>query len=307
MVTRGRALVLGDAGFVGRHLAATLDRRGWHVAGLDSARSPAEDLRRRLPSLRRRSYELVAHCAAVIGGRAMIEGCPLCLAENLELDAVVLRWCADTAPGRLLYLSSSAVYPVLWQTATAPTVRLREGLADPTSRLGLAGPPDRTYGWGKLAGEALCAELAAGGVPTTVVRPFSGYGSDQAPAYPFGAFADRALALADPFQVWGSGRQVRDFIHIDDLVAGALAAVEQGVAGPLNLCTGVGTSFDELARLFAKAAGYAPTLAHEHQQPAGVAYRVGDPTAMAQVYQPRVGLEDGVRRALAERAGHRLG
>jgi nucleoside-diphosphate-sugar epimerase len=316
-----RALVLGDAGFVGRHLAARLDRRGWHVAGLDRARSPTDDLRRRLPGMRG-PWDLVAHCAAVIGGRAGIDGCPLCLAENFELDAVVVRWCAERRPGRLLYFSSAAVYPTHLQLPPMPphdpkrltyvpgvghvappggVFQLREDMADPTRRLAF-GEPDRIYGWAKVAGEALCRELAAGGVPVTVVRPFSGYGSDQDPGYPFGAFCDRALALADPFPVWGSGRQVRDFVHVEDVVGAALHACEHGLPGPFNLCTGRPTSVDELARLFAKAAGYAPALEHELGRPAGVDWRVGDPTNMRALWPAPIELEDGISRALAERA-----
>lgn len=335
-----RALVLGVAGFVGRHLAAALDRAGWYVAGLDVTRGPDQDIRRRLP-LTRDGYDLVAHCAAVIGGRAVIDGDPLALAENLELDAIVTRWCARRRPGRLLYFSSSAVYPVHLQEPDSPdlppsppsTRLLTEAHAgagdprrllfvpgvghvtppgDPTTRLlteahaqaaDYCGTPDRLYGWAKLVGEAQCLELAAAGVPVTVVRPFSGYGSDQPSDYPFGAFADRALAREDPFVVWGDGDQVRDWVHVDDVVATCLAAVDQAVSGPLNICTGRATTFADLARLFANQAGYHPALLPLRSQPTGVHYRVGDPTQLLALRPPTITLEQGVARALAERRG----
>lgn len=318
MVSRRRradALVTGDAGFLGRHFWRALVDRGYAAYGLDTARGAHEDLRRMLPELEGDRWELVVHCAAVGAHRSAIDGCPLCVAENLELDARLFRWAARARPRRLLYLSSSAVYPLhlqfhpsmmarLAESRALPpdyqvVAQLAEGLADP---LDYCGAPDEVYGWAKLVGEALAFRARAAGVEVTVVRPFSGYGSDQPDRMPFGAFVDRALALEDPFEVWGDGRQVRDWVHVDDLVAIALAAVEAGLTGPLNICTGRGVSMDALARMVTSAAGYNPRLEHRRDQPQGVAYRVGSPAAMTRFWpQPLVALEDGVRRALAER------
>ena len=64
------------------------------------------------------------------------------------------------------------------------------------------------------------------GVPVTIVRPFSGYGPDQDTTYPFTAFAERAARRADPFDVWGDGQQVRDFVHVTDIVNATLALVD---------------------------------------------------------------------------------
>jgi nucleoside-diphosphate-sugar epimerase len=98
--------------------------------------------------------------------------------------------------------------------------------------------------------------------------------------------------------VWGTGEQVRDWIHVDDLVAGALAVAESGTEDPVNLCTGRGTSFLDLARMMADVAEYSPEIKPLADKPTGVAYRVGDPSRMRQFYAPSVRLEDGIRRAL---------
>lgn len=294
---RRAALVTGDAGFLGRHFRRALDDAGWTTTGLDVARSAAGDVRELFKS-ELGGYGLVVHCAAVEPHREAIDRRPLVVAENLELDAALFRWAARTRPDRVLYLSSSAVYPVSLQDGS-PRWLLAERFAGPAPMMGM---PDQVYGWAKLTGERLAGELAAGGVPVTVVRPFSGYGSDQSSAYPFGAFITRALQHADPFPVWGDGRQVRDFVHVDDLVRCALAACAQGIAGPLNICTGQPTSLDELARLVCKVAGYQPTLKRQTHKPAGVRWRVGDPAQMLDVWRPTVELEDGIRRALSERA-----
>jgi nucleoside-diphosphate-sugar epimerase len=195
-----------------------------------------------------------------------------------------------------VYFSSSAAYPTHLQGA-----KQRMGLSEDLigEFLGVQGVPDAIYGEVKLMGERLADAYRAQDGRVTVVRPFSGYGEDQSSSFPFGAFRDRAAAREDPFVIWGDGQQVRDWIHVDDIVGATLAAVEQNVDGPLNLCTGVGTSMRELAELFTATAGYRPHIELRPDQPTGVAYRVGDPTRLHEIYTPRVTLDEGVKRALA--------
>jgi nucleoside-diphosphate-sugar epimerase len=294
-----RALVTGHKGFLGRHFAAELARRGYGVTGLDILDGPSGDCRTLFASPGTRDrFDLVVHCAAVVGGRARIDGSPLSTAVNLELDSAMFRWASLVHPGRVLYLSSSAAYPVEMQCNLMSMPLLRENWLNPAE--GTSGTPDRVYGWSKVVGEVLAGELRLHGVPVTVVRPFSGYGADQNDCYPFPAFTARARKRADPFTVWGDGSQVRDFIHVDDVVAGALAVAEDGTDQPVNLCTGTGTSFDQLAGMVTGAAGYLPELRHLDDAPTGVRHRVGDPGRMLRYYTPKVSLEDGIRRALTE-------
>jgi nucleoside-diphosphate-sugar epimerase len=162
--------------------------------------------------------------------------------------------------------------------------------------------PDADYGWTKVTGEILARAARKAGLPVTVVRPFSGYGEDQSEDFPFRAIVERARRREDPFTIWGDGRQVRDWIHIDDVIAGILAVVESGTDEPVNVCTGVGTSMVDLARMACEVAGHEPEFEFRLDQPAGVAYRVGDPTRFHQYYKPQVSLREGVERALgAER------
>ena len=299
--TAPTALITGSAGFIGRHMAAELSRRDYQVARLDLA--TGNDLRdyvRGGPSTFWPHYDLVVHCAYHVGGRAAIDGEPRLLARNLELDAALFEWAARVRPGRVLYFSSSAAYPTYFQRDhdSAP-LREDDIQLGPT----VYGAPDARYGWAKLTGEHLAGAARAAGVPVTVVRPFSGYGADQDPNYPFRAILDRARARMDPLPVWGPGTQVRDWIHVDDLVAAALAVAQDGTEQPVNLCTGVGWSMLDLARICADQVGYHPTLAPQPDRPVGVAHRVGDPTLMRQFWRPQVSLHDGVARALAQLDG----
>jgi nucleoside-diphosphate-sugar epimerase len=297
-----RALITGNRGFLGRHFETELRARGWDVHGLDTKVTQSQDCRlffqqqARHPHFDWARYDLVVHCAAVVGGREMIERDPLKTAESLSIDAEMFRWAAIAKPGRVLYLSSSAAYPVTYQTGSM-RVQLHED--DIWGSDGLI-EPDEVYGWSKVTGELLADRLRKAGVPVTVVRPFSGYGEDQDLTYPFPAIMDRVRKL-EPGQVlhlW-CGDCVRDWIHVDDVVQGALAVVESGTESPVNLCTGRATSFVQLAQMALDAAGKKTYIRPDPDAPQGVAYRVGDPNRMMLgYYTPKVSLEEGISRAL---------
>lgn len=298
-------LVTGSQGFLGRHFVAALRRDGHMVLEWDIRGYPCVDATLGFQNGIRDSVDLVLHCAAVSPHRAAIDERPLAVGVgNLKLDAAMFRWAALTRPGRVVYFSSSAVYPTDLQNDLARPRALREDDCR-VDRLNM-GDPDAIYGWVKLTGERLARAYRELGGAVTVVRPFSGYGEDQAADFPFGAFVERALRREDPFVIWGDGGQVRDFIHVDDVVAATLAAVDAGVEGPLNLCTGAGTSMRGLAGLLCERAGYRPVFEMCPGAPAGVAYRVGDPTRMRDLHVPAVDLAEGVRRALAGSSTERV-
>jgi nucleoside-diphosphate-sugar epimerase len=299
-----RALITGDRGFLGRHFKAELLGRGWDVIGADTKVTSSQDcrnlFRRELwhPEHEWTHYDLVVHCAAVVGGRETIERDPLATAESLSIDAEMFRWAAVARPGRVLYFSSSAAYPVALQSRSAPREALREDWLNP----GITpGTPDAVYGWSKVTGERLAFELRAAGVPVTVVRPFSGYGTDQDLSYPFPAIMERVRRLepGQPLELW-CGDCTRDWIHVDDLVRGALAVAESGTELPVNLCTGRAMSFMELAAIALHTAGKAAgtEIRPNPNAPQGVAYRVGDPSRMLGFYQPTISLEQGIKQAL---------
>lgn len=304
-----RALVTGARGFVGWNMVGELEDRGWEVDAIDiRPLGSVIEVVDALDFFRTDTtrYDLAVHCAAVIGGRAAIDGSPLSVGTNLALDCWYFRWLAKTKTPRAVYFSSSAAYPTwlqqgtgTWDALAEEYVPQRWRLQEDDINLNVMRRPDQTYGLAKLAGEQLAAYAEAEGARVTILRPFSGFGEDQALDYPFPSFVDRARRRADPFEIWGDGEQVRDWVHISDVVGATLAAVEQDITGPVNICTGRATSFNELAELVTAEAGYSPAFRHLPTMPSGVHYRVGDPTKLLSFYEPKVSLEEGIRRALA--------
>ena len=284
-------LITGSEGFVGRNFLASPELYG-DVRCIDLATgTDARDFFRQDQT----HYDLVIHLAAVVGGRMLIEGSPLSLAVDLSIDAEMASWAMRTRPKHILYFSSSAAYPIKYQTGEQ-VYQLKESDID----LQNIQTPDMTYGWAKLTGEMLMDNLRREGISVTTIRPFSGYGSDQSLDYPFPSLIQRALQFQDPFVVWGSDRTVRDWVHIEDIVRISLALARMRVNEAVNICTGIGTSFRHLVEIITAQVGFRPEIVSDSGKPRGVAFRVGNPIKMLNYEYPRISIAEGVARALSE-------
>lgn len=286
-----KILITGGSGFVGRAFFRHPGFSAHDVVNIDIVDGlDARDFFR----ISDDKFDLIIHLAAVVGGRETIENNPLKVAVDLSIDAEMFQWALRTRPRKVVYFSSSAAYPVEYQSWHSPLL-LREGLID----LDAMCSPDMTYGFAKLAGEYQAKFLAEAGISTLVFRPFSGYGTDQDLCYPFPAFIQRGLARQSPFQVWGTGAATRDFIHIQDVVSAVMTAVDAGVEGTFNLGTGEGTSFNTLAHMVMAECGYSAGIEHLPAKPTGVMIRVASVSSMSTFYTAKISLEEGIRAALA--------
>lgn len=241
------------------------------------------------------TFDDVYHFAAIVGGRAKIDGDPMMVALDLSIDAEFFYWMTRLKPSRILYPSSSAAYPVSLQSVDG-AIALSEHDIDFDNM----GKPDMTYGWTKLTGEFL-ARIAAKhyGLNITCIRPFSGYGEDQDLTYPVPAIARRAALKENPFEVWGTGLQGRDFVHIDDVIDCiqlAMQHIHDGTA--INIGMGKLTSFLDLIEIFTKFAGYTPTIKPLLDKPVGVHSRYSNMDFVKEKlnWEAKISIEEGMRR-----------
>lgn len=318
-----KILVTGGAGFVGRRFCRRFLEAGDCVVcvdpiapdtgGIDPASGwplynpldfanfqfVKQDCRTWFKHNKDTDFDYVLHLAAMVGGRAMIENKPLAVADDLAIDAEYWQWAEKAKPKKTVCFSSSAAYPINFQ---------REGdyrlLTEDMIRFdGDLGMPDMTYGWAKLTCEYL-AVLAyeKHGLKSVCYRPFSGYGEDQDDSYPFPSICKRAIANkgASTLTVWGTGDQMRDFIHIEDCVDGVLTTMDKiDNADAINLSTGIYTSFKQFARIAAEECGYFPEVKGLSDKPAGVFARGGDTAKQNQLgFKYKTSFRDGIRQAL---------
>lgn len=318
-------LVTGACGFVGRNLTKRLlsttndhivivddlskgrDPKTWLAldgeGAIDSrVKFYKQDVRDFFKQITNPSHELseirfdkVFHFAAIVGGRSVIDGDPMKVALNLSIDAEFFSWACIHKPSQILYPSSSAAYPVAKQTKENNIA-----LAEKEIDLQEIGLPDMTYGWSKITGEYL-AKIAHEyyGLSVVCIRPFSGYGENQETDYPIPAIARRVAQRENPVEVWGTGEQGRDFVHIDDVVDVMLLAIENISDGSaINIGSGKLTSFNEIIRVLCKIAGYEPTIKTLLDKPVGAYSRYCDMSLVKQKlnWEPSISLEEGMER-----------
>jgi nucleoside-diphosphate-sugar epimerase len=281
-----KGLVTGGLGFVGGYFMERLIKDKWDVTMVDiKDGADCRDFFKENDT----QFDLVVHLAAIVGGRESIEGRPLAVADNFSIDSEFFQWCLKTKPKKVVYFSSSAAYPVSLQRDERH-VKLKETM----SCWEHMSMPDMTYGASKLIGEYLASFVDN----VYIFRPFSGYGTNQDLTYPFPMYVKRAMDKANPFEVWGTGTQTRDFIHIRDIIEAVFVALEAPPLGPVNLGLGRSTSFIELATLCQDAVGYSGAIKTRPDKPVGCMHRVSDNSLLLSFYEPKITLEEGIEMAV---------
>lgn len=286
-----RVLVTGSAGFIGRHFAARLHELGYSVLGVDIGHERHIDARDFFRTSRFH-FDLVIHAAAVIPHIANRLVNPMLVRQNIEIDAALFTWAMATRPSHVVYFSSAAAYPL--------ALNNRIALHEDDINLDDIRQPDAMYGFVKLVGEVQALEAQRQGLDVLVVRPQSGYGADQGFDYPFPGIISRARRSTRPLTIWGSGDQVRDFVHVDDVVDATMALLESEERRPVNIGTGIPTTLRGLAEAVAHALGDDdPVILADHTKPEGSPGRWADVERLHKVYVPAITLEEGIKRALS--------
>jgi len=276
-------LVTGGCGFIGSHLADALIASGHRVRILDNL---STGRRENMPVAAELIVGDVSDPAAVRQCVAGVDGvyhlAAIASVEQSRRDwlgchAVNLGGCIQIfdaarqqkkAP-RVVYASSAAVY------GDNPAMPLREENAP---------SPINAYGADKYGCE-LHGRVATllHGVPTVGLRFFNIYGQRQDPRSPYSGvisiFADR-LARKAPIDIFGDGRQTRDFVAVSDAVRFLVAAMTTPAAAGavFNVCTGQGTSILDLAQHVGDTVGTTPEIRFQPARPGDIRISLGDPS-----------------------------
>ena len=274
------ALVTGGAGFIGSHVVRSLLASGRRVTVLDDL---SVGRREAVPGAARFVRGDVGDATAVREALSEVD-CVYHLAAQVTIRGSFDRFYEDLdtnvmGTARLVQMVDPA--QVRWFTfASSMAVYADASSPDPIGE-GHPTIPISPYGVGKLAAEAMARQvLAARGIPFTSVRYFNTFGPGQAYTPYVGVitiFVTRLLRGEAPV-IFGDGEQQRDFVHVEDIVAGTTAAPGRA-PGTYNLGTGRGTSLNALAGLLSRAVGSGREPTHAPAAPGELRYSVADISA----------------------------
>jgi len=322
-----KVLVTGGASFIGSHIVDSLLKAGaavrvaddfssghlsnleyplkqtsddvWEHENLTTHQGDLKD--KRFTKTMMRDIDIVFHLAALHGGRGYIDTHPAECCSNMILDQLVFEEANKAGVDRICFASSACVYPSYLQEETGSGYLLKEEDADPFSRD--KAYADLEYGWAKLMGEmALRAYHRQYGLKTSAVRIFTAYGPRENETHAIIALIAKAFIRMDPYVIWGTGEQDRNFTYVQDIVDGMMLACEKIVDGsPVNVGRDDRITINDAAELIFKLTGWRPKqIYHDPTKPQGVASRAADLKRAEHLlnWRPKISYKEGFERTI---------
>lgn len=196
----------------------------------------------------------------------------------------------------LIYVGTACSYPLTRQNSL-DVIPLKEEELFPAF-------PESAYGWSKLMGQLEIGFLEREtGIPCCTLQFHNVYGSpcdfgERSQVIP--ALIRKAINYPnEEFNVWGSGKQGRAFIHVNDIVDALVLALEKGWGhGWIQIGPSVCTSIREIAETVIKISGKDITPFYDTTKPEGDKARSADYSKAKKVlgWEPKVNLEEGLKR-----------
>jgi len=204
---------------------------------------------------------------------------------NVNGTAQLLECCRKFGVGNFIFASSSPVYG--------------EGPKLPFSEDAENGVPLSPYAATKLAGEFLCQTYRRlCGLNVTCLRLFTVYGPRQRPNMAMRSFAEK-IFKGEAITIFGDGSSKRDYVYIDDVIAGIISALERRFSFEIiNLGSARPIQISEVISNLEGEVGLKANLEYLPTQPGEMEATWADLSKAQRLldYEPRVSFEEGVAR-----------
>ncbi len=294
---QAKIFVAGHRGMVGSALVRALKRSGY---GNLIVRSSSElDLRDQAAvhaffAEERPRYVYLA--AAKVGGiQANNTYRAEFLYDNLAIAANVIHAAYVHGVDKLLFLGSTCIYP-----KAAPQPMPEEALLT-----GPLEPTNEPYAVAKIAGIKLCEAYRdqyganfISAMPTNLYGPNDNYDLQNSHVLPalVRKFYEAVRDGKSEVEVWGSGKPMREFLHVDDLAEACLFLMENYDGKQfLNIGTGEDVTIETLARMIARASGFEGSLVFNTSKPDGTPRKLTDVSKIRALgWKHKITLEDGI-------------
>ncbi|NWK74510.1 GDP-L-fucose synthase [Acinetobacter sp. SwsAc6] len=227
--------------------------------------------------------------------------------QNLMIEANVIHAAHVNDVQKLMFLGSSCIYPKM---AHQPMVEseLLTGVLESTNE---------PYAVAKIAGIKLCESYNRqfgrdyrSVMPTNLYGPHDNYHPENSHVIPalLRRFHEAVKDNAEVVTIWGSGKPMREFLHVDDMAAASIHVMEldteifkantQPMLSHINVGTGMDCTIRELAETVAKVTGFQGRLEFDATKPDGTPRKLMDVSRLADLgWKASISLEDGLRDA----------
>ncbi|WP_267355331.1 MULTISPECIES: GDP-L-fucose synthase [unclassified Methylobacterium] len=226
--------------------------------------------------------------------------------DNLVIQTNIIHAAHTSGVDRLLFLGSSCIYPKLAE----------QPMREDALLTGVLEPTNEPYAIAKIAGIKMCESYNRqygrryrSVMPTNLYGPNDNFHPDNAHVLPalMRRLHEAKAAGRDSVAVWGTGRAMREFLHVDDMARASVfvmgmddkvyAANTRPTLSHINVGSGVDCTIAELAQMLARVIGYEGRLAFDVTKPDGTPRKLMDVSRLAAMgWRPEIGLEDGLRQ-----------
>ena len=225
------------------------------------------------------------------------------LYDNLMIQNNVIHQAHKNNAKKLLFLGSSCIYP-----KNAPQPLREEYLLT-----GLLEPTNEPYAIAKIAGIKMCDAYRSqygcnfiSAMPTNLYGPDDNYDLQTSHVIPalLRKFHEATVRRSSSVTVWGTGKPLREFMHVDDLADAVLFLMQHfNEPGFINVGTGSDLSIAQLAQLIAQVVGFKGTIEYDASKPDGTTRKLMDVSRLhAMKWNHAVSLEEGLSRVYKEKA-----
>ncbi len=303
-------LIAGGAGFIGTNLIKRLLPRGANIRATIHKKPPVikddrieyikcdltkeEDCRRVVKGM-----DYVFMCAANTSGAAVMAKTPMVhVTPNVLMNTLLLEAAYEANVKKFLFLSSNVVYP-------------NKGHAMKEEDMAPGDLFEKYYfgGWMKQFSEALCemyGKRLKKTMTTIVIRPANIYGPyddfDWETSHALPALMRKVIERHDPIEIWGDGKDIKDFIFIDDFVDGVLKAMEKvNNFDVINLGSGTQSSLRQAVQIMLDKDDYTDAnIMYNADKPTMIPKRMLDVSKAKKVlgFEAKTTLDEGIKKTI---------
>ena len=294
-------LVTGGTGFVGTHIVQELLKQDANIVVpihrrqlvIDDNRIDTvyADLTRQEDCLKiSKDIDYIFHAAGDVASAGVTtENLMKAISTNLIFTSQMLHAAWEENVDRMLIFSSSTGYPV-----TNYPIKEEEMWNGPTH------PTYFGYGWMRRYLERMGEFVASkSNVKISIVRPTATYGNLDDSGHVIPSLIKRAIKKENPFIVWGTGEEIRDFLHVSDLARGCLLMLEKCAnCDPVNIGYGKPVTIKEIVDIILSSTDHkdADIIFHS-SKPGTIPIRMVDTTKARRLlnFEPEISLEKGLK------------